>query len=179
LVTFDNPIAGAVRVVPIAGAVRVVPFAIADRRGCDLHPVDPASRDGRLLLTSFVWPFHVARHQRLAGALQVAARHPVSVDRAGAATWLAAQLAEPADEPLPVVWHSITQLYWSDAETADVDAILAGYGARHPLARVTMEFSGGRKPELRTTVWWPGRESRHRRLGTADDHGPPVRLETG
>jgi hypothetical protein len=163
---------------PITGHVRPVPFAIADRRGCDVHPVDPTSPDGRLLLTSFVWPFHVARHQRLAGALQVAARHPVSVERAGAAAWLVARLAEPAGETLPVVWHSISQLYWSDAEIADVNAILATYGARHPLARVSMEFGVGRRPELRTTVWQPGRKPRHRRLGTADDHGPPVWLDS-
>ena len=138
--------------------------------------MDPTSADGRLLLTSFVWPFDVARHQRLAGALQVAGRHPVSVDRAGAAAWLARQLAEHVSETLPVVWHSISQLYWSDAEIADVDAIMANYGARHPLAQVTMEFGRGRQPELRTTVWRRGGESRHRRLGITDDHGPPVHL---
>ena len=42
-------------------------FTVTDRRGCDLHPVDAASPEGRLLLTSFVWPFDVHRHQRLAG----------------------------------------------------------------------------------------------------------------
>ncbi|HWJ51897.1 MAG TPA: DUF2332 domain-containing protein, partial [Propionibacteriaceae bacterium] len=77
---------------PIAGRVRPLPLAITDRRGCDLHPVDPASPDGRLLLTSFVWPFQVSRQQRLANALQVADRHPVGVDRADAATWLPGQL---------------------------------------------------------------------------------------
>jgi hypothetical protein len=168
-VIFDNP---------IAGDVRVVPFAIADRRGCDPHPVDAASPEGRLLLISFVWPFQVDRHQRLASALQVAGRHPVRVDQAGAAAWLADQLGRPADEALPVVWHSITQLYWPAAEIADVDSVLANYGVRHPLARVAMEFGPGAgiKPEVRTTVWQPGREPRHHWLGTADDHGPPVTI---
>jgi hypothetical protein len=164
---------------PIVGDVRVPPFAIADRRGCDRYPVDPTSPEGRLLLTSFVWPFHVHRHQRLAGALRVAERYPVRVDRAGAASWLADQLERSAADALPVVWHSITQLYWSAAEVAEVEAIMADYGARHPLARVSMEFGavGGMEPELRTTVWQPGQEPRHRRLGSADDHGPPVRLD--
>jgi hypothetical protein len=182
-VTFDDP---------IAGTIDAVSFAIVDRRGCDQHPVDPASPDGRLLLTSYVWPFHVHRHQRLAGALQVAARHPVRVDRSGAAAWPAAQLERRADAVLPVVWHSITQLYWSAAEIADVEGIMADYGGRHPLARVGMEFGAGpfrsqgddpgdsaqnSEPELRTTVWLPGREPRHHRLGVASDHGPPVQLE--
>ena len=179
-VTFDDP---------IVGEVRMVPFTIADRRGCDLHPVDPTSPDGRLLLTSFVWPFEISRHQRLASALEVARRYPVSVDQAGAAAWLTGQLGRSADEALPVVWHSVTQLYWSAAEIAEVDAILANYGERHPLARVAMEFGvdpvqdkgdpvgppQDKGPELRTTVWRPGREPRRHRLGTAHYHGPPVR----
>jgi hypothetical protein len=66
--------------------------------------------------------------------LQVAARHPVRVDRAGAAAWLADQLERSADEALPVIWHSITQLYWPAAEIAKVEAIMADYGGRHPLA---------------------------------------------
>jgi hypothetical protein len=176
---------------PIVGEVRVAPFTIADRRGCDLHPVDAASPDGRLLLTSFVWPFDVLRHQRLASALNVVVRHPVVVDRAAAVAWLPEQLDRLTDSALPVVWHSITQLYWPTAEIAEVDAILANYGARRPLAQVAMEFGadpvqgkGGdpleppqkTRPELHTTVWQPGRKPRHRRLGTAHDHGPPVRI---
>lgn len=169
-VTFDDP---------IVGDVRVLPFTIAERRGCDQHPIDPTSAQGRLLLTSFVWPFDVDRHRRLASALQVAEKYPVRIDGAGAASWLAEQLERSAAEALPVVWHSITQLYWSTAEVAEVEAHLAAYGARHPLARVGMEFgaAGGMNPELRTTVWQPGREPRHRRLGSAQDHGPPVRLD--
>jgi hypothetical protein len=165
----------------IVGEVRVGPFAIAERRGCDLHPVDATSPEGRLLLTSFVWPFDVARHQRLASALQVLGRQPVVVDRAGASAWLPEQLDRSAAGTLPVVWHSITQLYWSAAEIAEVDAILADYGARNPLAHVAMEFGAADviKPELRSTVWQPGRERRDRRLGTTEDHGPPVRLEAG
>ena len=41
----------------------------------------PTSAAGRLLLTSFVWPFDVDRHERLAAALAVAREHPVAVDR--------------------------------------------------------------------------------------------------
>jgi hypothetical protein len=44
-----------------------------------------------------------------------------------------------------------------------------------------MEFATGEtagvRPELRTTVWQPGQPARHRRLGTAHDHGPPIRLD--
>src|SRR5918993_2703432 len=52
----------------IVGAVHPGPFEIVARAGCDLHPVDPTTADGRLLLTSFVWPFDLDRHRRLAAA---------------------------------------------------------------------------------------------------------------
>jgi hypothetical protein len=165
----------------ISGPVRVADFTLVDRRGCDLHPVDPLSPDGRLLLTSFVWPFQVRRHERLAAALGLAAKRPITVDRASASSWLPPVLERTADGVLPVVWHSITRLYWPSEEVAAVEAVLAAYAEQGPLARVAMEFETGVdasvRPELRTSVWQPGRSPRHRRLGTAHDHGPPVRLE--
>ena len=50
---------------PIEGPVQPEHFVITDRAGCDLHPVDATSTEGRLLLTSFVWPFDLDRHKRL------------------------------------------------------------------------------------------------------------------
>ena len=166
---------------PISGLVRVADFTVADRRGCDLHPVDVSTPAGRLLLTSFVWPFQVHRHERLAAALRLATEHPVLVDRASASSWLAPALEQTQDGVLPVVWHSITRLYWSPEEVAAVEAVLAAYAEHRPLARVAMEFGTGAnasaRPDLQTTVWRPGHPPRHRRLGSAHDHGPPVRLE--
>ena len=79
-----------------------------------------------------------------------------------------------------MIWHSITQLYWPAEEQAAVESVLAHYGARHPLARISLEFASGddssSMPELRTTLWSPGSAPRHRRLGTAHHHGVPVRL---
>jgi hypothetical protein len=164
----------------IWGPVHAAAFTISDRRGCDLHPVDARSAAGRLLLTSFVWPFQASRHQRLAAAMTLVAEHPVVVDRAAASAWLAPVLEDTADGVLPVVWHSITRLYWAPEEITAVEAVLTAYAERRPVARVAMEFGTGddapNKPELTSTIWSPGRPVRHRRLGTAHDHGPPVRL---
>ncbi len=166
---------------PIAGVVRVADFTVVDRGGCDLYPVDASTPAGRLLLTSFVWPFDVHRHERLAAALDLVAEHPVTVDRATASSWLAPALDRTDDGVLPVVWHSITRLYWPPEEIAAVQSILTAYAEHRPLARVSLEFGadGGpsARPELHSTVWQPGHPPRHRRLGTAHDHGPPVRLE--
>ena len=160
---------------------RPPPVRVVERRGCDLHPVDPTSADGRLLLTSFVWPFDLDRQSRLAAALDVAARVPVRVDRAGAAEWLASRLAEPVDRGvLTVVWHSITRQYWT-AEEADACAnLLEAYGQRQRLGLVTLEFEAGGGPTdppvLEATRWLPGAPVRRRRVGTAHPHGVPVQV---
>ncbi len=111
-----------------------------DRRGCDLAPVDASTTDGGRYLTSFVWPFDLDRHQRLAAALTVSREHPVAVDRASAADWLHRQLAHrPAADLLTVVWHSITQQYWPAAESARVQRIVAAARSTMPLAHLSME----------------------------------------
>lgn len=166
---------------PIEGRVEPVDFEVVSARGCDLHPVDVTTEEGRLALTSFVWPFDVHRHQRLAAALQLAVRHPPVVDAATASRWLPEQLA-PINDPdvLTVVWHSITALYWPPEEREAVQRILAEHGERTRLAQVAMEYDGAdhghSRPALITRLWQPGTPVRERRLGTAHDHGIPVWL---
>lgn len=46
----------------IVGEVQPGSFEIMARAGCDPNPVDATTADGRLLLTSFVWPFDLDRH---------------------------------------------------------------------------------------------------------------------
>ena len=58
----------------VHGAIVPAELEIVEARGCDLDPVDATSDQGRLRLTSFVWPFDVHRHERLAGALAAGRR---------------------------------------------------------------------------------------------------------
>jgi hypothetical protein len=166
---------------PIEGPLRAERFMIMNRAGCDLHPVDATTTEGRVLLTSFVWPFDLHRHERLSSALSVAAIHPVRVDKAAASSWLPEALVTDRDG-LPVVWHSITQMYWPHEEVMAVESILANYGAQRSLAEVSLEFDlrdpRGVKPELRTRLWNPDsdRSVRERLIGTAHHHGVPVTL---
>jgi hypothetical protein len=178
--TSDSPVqlADAVR-----GSAALVPLRIEARAGCDLHPVDPNTAEGRLMLTSFVWPFDVHRHERLAAALAVVDRvGPVRVDRSTASTWLAHELAAPAPPGvLPVVWNSITRQYWPAEEIRGVQEVLVAYGSSAPLARVAMEFrpdvAGYEPPEVTTELWaGDGSPRVHRLLGHAHHHGLPVQL---
>lgn len=124
------------------GAVGVRPeeVTVTSRSGCDLRPVDASSPEGARYLTSFVWPFTLDRHSRLAAALRIMGAHPVRVDNAAASVWLAEQLAaEPPADVLTVVWQSITRQYWPVEETRRVEEIVAAARGRMPLAHVTME----------------------------------------
>jgi hypothetical protein len=180
----DSPLqlAGAV-----VGATRPVDYTVVARRGCDLAPVDPGTEDGRLRLTSFVWPHHVERFQRLQAALRIAAEYPVPVDRASAGQWLAGRLAEPvADGVLTVVWHSITRQYWPPAEVAAMSEVLDTARCRMPIAHIAMEFPASgddgsavsRRAELSVQLSVPAGPADPAPvvLGTVADHGVPVRL---
>jgi hypothetical protein len=176
----------------VIGAVTPVRFRVIARRGCDLSPIDASSADGRLRLTSFVWPHDEHRFERLRAALSVAASCPVPVDRAPAADWLADQLATaPAPDVLTVVWHSITRQYWPADEVARVAALLADAGTRMPIGHIAMEspvlasdpasdMKGYRPPQLTVRIAVPGgvADDAPVLLGTVADHGVPVRLAT-
>lgn len=159
-----------------ASGFEPAPFEIVERRGCDVAPVDAASPAGGIYLTSFVWPWQLDRHARLAAALQVAQAHPVDVDRAPASQWVADQLAGPvADDVLTVVWHSVTRMYWPAQESAAVAAAVDGARSRMPVAHVALEHDwalvdGAKAPGL------PLLELDGEVLGVGDHHGPPVRL---
>jgi hypothetical protein len=171
----------------VDGAVTPAAFTVRSRRGCDLSPVDPATVEGRLRLTSFVWPHQLHRHERLRAAFQVAQQYPVPVDRAPAASWLAVQLAErPDPRVLTVVWHSITRQYWPQAEIDRVADHLDSARYRMPIAHIAMESPGPatdpvspRRPaELTVQLTVPGAvaDPAPELLATVDDHGVPVTM---
>jgi hypothetical protein len=149
---------------------------IAERLGCDLHPVDPASEDGRLTLLSFVWPDQVERFRNLANAIDVARAVPAAVDCADAADWLEPQLAGRRAGFATVVFHSIVMLYLDENARSRVASIIGEAGARAttaaPLAWLAME-PGADEADVHLTIW-PGGE--RRRIATAGFHGRNVKL---
>jgi hypothetical protein len=154
---------------------------VVGRRGCDVAPVDATGEDGATYLTSFVWPWMLERHARLAAALEVARAHPVVVDRARAAEWVADRLAEPAPEGvLTVVWHSVTRLYWPVEETRAMEDAVDRARERMPLAHVSLEHpwpadGSVPRPSADTEVL-PRIELDGEVLGSCGHHGPPVTL---
>lgn len=153
---------------PPEAAVEVI-----KRTGGDLEPIDPATPEGRLILTAYVWPDQAARLARLRGAIGLAAAIPAEVHRESATATLARTLL--ADGTWTVLWHSIFRQYLDTAQRAELAAGVAGLGAA---ATATARFaylyleqsSSGGCPVTLTT--WPGG---HRRvIGHAPPHGLPV-----
>ncbi len=153
---------------------------VVERRGCDVAPVDAATEDGARYLTSFVWPWMTARQARLAAALEVARAHPVTVDRAQGAAWVAEQLeASPGDDVLTVVWNSVTRLYWPVEESRALEAAIARARPRMPLVHVGMEHpwpeDGSEPVPSSGDDVLPEIELDGEVLATCGHHGPPVR----
>jgi len=156
------------------------PFDLAERTGCDPHPVDPCTGDGALTLTSYVWPDQPDRLARLRGALVVATEVPATVVRAGAAEFV--DRVEPQSGTWLVVWHSIMWQYLAADEQEAVRRRLDQLGAAAttdaPVAHVAFEPRQAESGQafVITVQTWPdvGLGTGERILGHAPPHGIPV-----
>lgn len=148
---------------------------VAERRGCDAAPLDPASDRDRLLLRSFVWPDQIERFALLTRALDFARTNPVEVEQADAGEWAARQLARPGEGRATVVFHSIVMMYLSDESRESLVATIEEAGQRAtpsaPLAWLRMEL-GGDEADVRLTLWPRGEE---RLIAKAGYQGQAVR----
>ena len=93
---------------------------VVERKGCDLHPIDPSTDEGALTLRSFVWADQLGRLSQLDGAIQIAAEMPLEVERISAADFLVRELASSHPEVATVVYHSVFIQYVSEPERARI-----------------------------------------------------------
>jgi hypothetical protein len=147
---------------------------VIERTGGDLVPIDPASPQGQLTLTAYVWPDQADRLARLRGALAVAERVPADL-RAESATATMGR-TELVPGTWTVLWHSIFRQYLDEAQRAELaDGVAALGAAATPQARFAYLYleqsRAGGCPVMLTT--WPG--GRQAVLGSATPHGIPVR----
>lgn len=142
---------------------------VAERKGCDLNPIDPTSQDGALTLRSFVWPDQLGRLALLDGAIEIAAEQPVEVERACAADFVERELARARPGVATVVYHSVFVQYLAPGERERIDVALTGARARAPQASPVFHLG-----------MEPGRDTWEIRLdggllGTCRAHGTRVR----
>ena len=93
---------------------------VAERKGCDLDPIDPTSEEGALTLRSFIWADQLSRLSLLDGAIKVAEEVPAEVERLDAASFLERELARPRDDVATVVYHSVVMQYVSAEQRARI-----------------------------------------------------------
>lgn len=114
---------------------------IVERVGCDIAPLDPFRAEDRLLLTSFIWPDHVERFERLRRALDVAQEVPASLVAEDALRHVRALRLVPGS--VLVVWHSAMWMYLDPQERHAIENALAALGATAtsdaPLVHVALE----------------------------------------
>lgn len=155
------------------GALPDAPPRIAERRGVDLNPLDPACPEDRLRLMSYLWADQTDRLARTRAGLEMAVRIGAPVDRSDAAPWLAARLATPRPGHLHLVYHTVAWQYFPAAVQAACTASLEAAGARAtreaPLAWLGMEADGETPGAGLTLRLWPG--GLRIGLGRADFHG--------
>jgi hypothetical protein len=173
----DSPVtlAGAWQGEPLPLDAEVV---VVERGGCDVSPVDVTTDDGRLTLSSYLWPDMVARYERLEGAIELARQQPVRLEQTEAASYVEGLALR--DGHLTVVWHSVMWQYVPRDQQERVTARLAELGADatddRPLMHLFAEPTR-RTPEDRHRFWvvaetWPGGGREF--LGQMAPHGLPV-----
>ncbi|MFN7925746.1 MAG: DUF2332 domain-containing protein [Bryobacteraceae bacterium] len=153
---------------------------IAERRGCDVNPIDATLDEGRIALLSFVWADQTARLQLLSEAIDIARRVPATVDRADAADWLRIHLAEPAPGSTTVVFHSVVMPYIAEAKRDEICRLIEDAGDRAtshaPLAWLSMEPGtepGAEQADIHLALW-PG--GKRRLIAQSSFHGRDVIL---
>ena len=161
---------------PLPGDPRTL-FSVADRRGCDLHPIDPTTPDGRARVSSSVWCDQTDRFARLGAALRTAQQVPATVDEQSAAAWVGDQLADRTPGAATVVMHSVVQEYLPTDERHALFAAVeqAGAGATEdaPVAHVRLEpVSSVRQHGISVRVWPQAPDERL--LATCGAHGTDV-----
>jgi hypothetical protein len=154
-----------------------VPLEVAERRGCDLDPIDASTDEGRTSLLSYVMPDQLDRIEMMRAALSIAARDPVAVDRESADTWLARMLDGAPGRLATVVFHSIFWIYPPTAVTDRIAAAIEAAGERAdagaPLFWLRYEESADEMAvvELRLRAWPDGTDEL---LGRGGLHFQPV-----
>ncbi len=154
---------------------------ISGRAGVDLNPLDASNNGDRLRLLSYIWADQPDRLARMRRAIDLATDLPVKVARGDAAEWLQAQLEQPTNGAVTVIFNTVAWQYFSAATQARVAMLIEATGAATtdaaPLAWLSMEADATRDGAALSLRLWPGN---HRiSLGRADFHGRWVKWQAG
>ena len=151
--------------------------AVALRVGVDLHVVDIHDAEEALWLRALVGPDRLERARRLQNAMEIARHNPPTL-LAGDGVMLLPEVLRTVPEDAAVcVFHTHTINQFSAEARDRLSAVLAEYGARREIYRVSAEgirlsaeWIGTPHPQLELTAWQNG-QARHKLLACCDHHG--------
>jgi len=133
---------------------------IVSTRGCDVQPLDVTDPAVEARLSAYVWAETPMRLERLQKAIGMIRERGVRLDKADAADWVEARLAEPQERGVTrVLMHSVVWQYVPDASTARIRAAMEAAGAaatpERPLAWVAMEPDRALGEQVVSVRSWP------------------------
>jgi len=146
------------------------PVPVASRVACDRAPIDIADPAQRVHLRAYLWPDQPDRLARLNAALAMTLAARVRVEPADAADWVEARLAEPSDDVVTVLYHSVVWQYLGEPTKARIRANLDDHGRCRPLAWLALEFA---RPDydLTLTLWRGDGNKTRKILARTHPHG--------
>ena len=146
------------------GAAEPLPHAIevAERRGCDILPIDARDPAARARMLAYIWPDQADRLARAEAALDLAAQLGPRVETIDAALFAERELRAGASGCTLVLAHTIFWQYLPAATKAAIRAAIAEAAARatkaSPFAwlRLEAEAEERRGAVLRLSLWPDG-----------------------
>lgn len=120
----------------------------------------------QLRLLAYLWADQPERLARTRAAIDIARTVPAEISTGDAGEWLACELARPSNGRLRVVVHTVAWQYFPPETRAAAEAAMNA--AAGPLARLAMEYDGGKGAGVTLTIW-PGGQPRI--VARADFHG--------
>jgi hypothetical protein len=151
------------------------PIDIVAVRGCDVAPMDATDPAVEARLAAYVWAETPARLTRVRGAIAMLRERGVRLDRADAADWIEARLAEPqAAGVMRVLMHSVVWQYLPEPVADRIRAAMATAAAQatadRPLGWVIMEPDRALAHQVVRVRSWPG-DGAWREVAMAHAHG--------
>lgn len=157
----------------VPSAARRLPD-ITWRTGLDIHPVDVLDEDQARWLRALVWPDFVERHERLAGAIEVARRHPPEIVAGDVFDVLPGLVASAPDGAAVVIQHSLVLNQIAQPDRTRLFELLDDLAAERPIYRVGAEWLMHRRGTvLELAIHGPRREARD--LASVHHHGEWLR----
>ena len=157
-----------------------VAIDVVRARGCDVAPMDATDPTVERRLSAYVWAEVPARLDRLRAAIaMVREQGGVRIDRADAADWVEARLAEPQEAGVArVLMHSVVWQYLPEDTQRRIHAAMTAGGVRataeRPLGWVMMEPNRAIAHQVIRVMSWPGR-AEPEVLGVSHAHAAWIR----